>query len=50
MQQMILLVGVGPYDCKFCKKPIWWVTNPLSGKKIPFSIAGLKHFDECREL
>jgi len=38
MQQMILLVGVGPYDCKFCKKPIW------------FSIAGLKHFDECREL
>ena len=43
-----LLNRIGNYTkCPACQTEMWWVTHK-NGKKAPYTIAGVVHFNECK--
>ncbi len=36
-----------PTPCRSCGKPVYWLTMIKTGKKNPFTEAGISHFSDC---
>lgn len=47
LEGLLRLLAGDPRPCRKCGRPIWLLTNPATGEKMPFTDEGLSHFADC---
>lgn len=47
IRHLLDIVAAEKRPCSRCGRPIWFVVNPKSGKRMPITETALNHFADC---